>query len=57
MDAAGAATAYTELLADQLRVLGPDHPDTLGARNHLANWQGTAGTWRAPWPPSPNRTW
>ncbi|MFE2888519.1 caspase family protein, partial [Streptomyces sp. NPDC059272] len=25
-DAAGAATAFTDLLTDQLRVLGPDHP-------------------------------
>ncbi|WP_262850843.1 tetratricopeptide repeat protein [Sphaerisporangium corydalis] len=26
-DAAGAAAAYEELLADRLRVQGPDHPD------------------------------
>ena len=42
-DAAGAATAYEELLHDQLRVLGPDHPHTLGTRNNLAYWRGVAG--------------
>ncbi|WP_404818705.1 tetratricopeptide repeat protein [Streptomyces triticiradicis] len=26
-----------------LRLLGPDHPDTLSARGHLAYWQGMAG--------------
>ena len=40
---AGAAAAYEELLADQLRVLGPDHPDTLITRNNLAFWRGEAG--------------
>ena len=39
----GHATAYEELLADQLRVLGPDHPDTLTTRNNLAYWRGRAG--------------
>ncbi|MFJ4633577.1 tetratricopeptide repeat protein [Streptomyces sp. NPDC088847] len=42
-DAAGAATAYGELLTDQLRVLGPDHPNTLTTRNNQANWRGRAG--------------
>jgi hypothetical protein len=28
-DPAGAAEAYEALLTDRLRVLGPDHPDTL----------------------------
>jgi hypothetical protein len=32
-----------ELLADVLRVLGPDHPYTLAARHNLANWRGQAG--------------
>ena len=32
-----------KLLADYLRVLGPDHPDTLTARSNLANWRGEAG--------------
>jgi hypothetical protein len=31
------------LLADQLRVLGADHPDTLTTRNKLASWRGPAG--------------
>jgi hypothetical protein len=39
----GAAAALELLLADQLRVLGPDHPDTLTTRNNLANWRGEAG--------------
>jgi len=29
-----------ELLTDQLRVLGPDHPDTLATRHNLASWRG-----------------
>ncbi|MGW2112625.1 tetratricopeptide repeat protein, partial [Streptomyces sp. NPDC001948] len=40
--AAGAAAAFEELLADRLRVLGPDHPDTLTTRSNLAYWR-----WRA----------
>ena len=31
------------MLTDFLRVLGPDHPDTLGARFNLAYWRGEAG--------------
>ncbi|HEX3955365.1 MAG TPA: tetratricopeptide repeat protein, partial [Trebonia sp.] len=31
-----------ELLADQLRILGPDHPHTLITRSNLASWRGTA---------------
>jgi tetratricopeptide (TPR) repeat protein len=31
------------LIADQERVLGPDHPDTLAARNNLANAYQAAG--------------
>ncbi|MFJ9683536.1 tetratricopeptide repeat protein [Streptomyces sp. NPDC101194] len=42
-DAAGAATAYAELLADRERLLGPDHPETLTTRHELAYWQGQAG--------------
>ena len=34
---------FGELLADQLRVLGPDHPDTLATRNNLACRPGEAG--------------
>ncbi len=36
-DVAGAAAALEELLADRLRVLGPDHPDTLIIRSSLAH--------------------
>jgi len=31
------------VLADQLRVLGPDHPHTLATRVRLAQWRGQAG--------------
>ncbi|MFC9297098.1 tetratricopeptide repeat protein [Streptomyces sp. NPDC057011] len=37
-DAAGAATSLTHLLAEQVRVLGPDHPDTEATRRELALW-------------------
>ena len=33
----------TELLPDQERVLGPDHPDTLTTRNNIAHWTGQSG--------------
>ncbi|MFV2099447.1 tetratricopeptide repeat protein, partial [Micromonospora sp. LOL_014] len=42
-DAAGAVTAFEQLLADQLRVLGPDHPGTLTTRHNLALMRGKAG--------------
>ncbi|MEU8004404.1 tetratricopeptide repeat protein [Catellatospora sp. NPDC049111] len=42
-DAARAAGAYEQLLTDRLRVLGPDHPDTLVTRSNIAYWQGAAG--------------
>lgn len=38
---AGAAAAFAELLTDHLRVLGPDHPNTLAARRQLNYWQET----------------
>ncbi|GHF46074.1 hypothetical protein GCM10010359_55670 [Streptomyces morookaense] len=41
--ASGAATALAELLDDRVRVLGPDHPDTLNTRHNLARWRGKAG--------------
>lgn len=41
-DAAGAAMAAEEVLADRLRVLGADHPETLATRYNLAHWQGQA---------------
>ena len=31
------------MLRDRLRVLGPDHPDTLKARHNLAYWKGQSG--------------
>ena len=34
---------FQRLLNDRLRVLGPDHPDTLIARRNLARWRGEAG--------------
>jgi hypothetical protein len=46
-DPAGAATAYAELLTDQLRVLGPDHPDTL-TRGNLAYCRGKPGIRQKP---------
>ncbi|MBB0247215.1 tetratricopeptide repeat protein, partial [Streptomyces alkaliphilus] len=42
-DVPGAITAYEELLADQLRVLGRDHSETLTARLYLAALCGQAG--------------
>ncbi|WP_381790306.1 tetratricopeptide repeat protein [Streptomyces niveus] len=41
-DAAGAASAYAELVTDAERVLGADHVDTLAFRNNLASWLGDA---------------
>ena len=32
-----------ELLANELRILGTDHPDTLVTRGHLALWTGKSG--------------
>ncbi|GAA2376630.1 tetratricopeptide repeat protein [Dactylosporangium salmoneum] len=42
-DPAGAATAFEQLLTDQLRVLDPDHPDTLTTRGNLAHWRSKTG--------------
>jgi NB-ARC domain/Tetratricopeptide repeat len=41
--AVGAATALAQVLADQLRVLGPADPRTMATRTSLAYWQGEAG--------------
>ena len=38
-----AITELEALLTDQVRVLGPDNPDTLTTRNNLATWLGEAG--------------
>ncbi|MDI5968925.1 tetratricopeptide repeat protein [Streptomyces sp. SL13] len=44
---AGQVTAardhFHTLHTDLVRVLGPDHPDTLGTRHNLASWRGEAG--------------
>lgn len=37
-DPAGAAVAYGALLNEQVRVLGPDHPDTAATRREPARW-------------------
>ncbi len=42
-DAAGAAAAYEELLTDCLRVLGPDHINTLSTCGNIAHFRGQAG--------------
>jgi hypothetical protein len=41
-DRAGAVAAFEALLTDRLRVLGPDHPDTLANRNILTYWREVA---------------
>ena len=38
-----AISASEQLVADQRRVLGGDHRDTVTTRNNLANWLGEAG--------------
>ena len=38
-----AASRLEALLADRLRILGPDHPHTLAGRNHLAGRLGEIG--------------
>jgi hypothetical protein len=42
-DVAGARDQYAALLSDRVRVLGPDHSDTLTTRHNLAHWTGEAG--------------
>lgn len=37
-DLLGAVAAFEELPTDRLRVLGPDHPDTLTTRDNLVYW-------------------
>ncbi len=39
----GALAHFRYLAAAAHHYLGPDHPDTLTARHHLAHWQGEAG--------------
>jgi hypothetical protein len=38
-----AALGLTQMLSDQTEVLGPNHPDTLATRHHLASRRGDAG--------------
>src|ERR1019366_2553071 len=40
---AQAITAFEQLLADQRRLLGPDHANTLTTRSNLASWLGESG--------------
>ena len=40
---AEAITALEQLLADQVRVLDPDAPQTLATRHHVAGWLGRSG--------------
>jgi hypothetical protein len=40
VDAAEAKAGFEALLADYLRVLGPDDPETLAIRGNLAYWRG-----------------
>ena len=42
-DAREALRLFAELLPDQERVLGRDHPDTLTTRNNIADWTGRVG--------------
>ena len=42
-DPVAAVTAMEQVLADQVRVLGPDHPYTLVTRSDVARWRGEAG--------------
>src|SRR5208282_5321389 len=42
-DLGRAIPLYEQTLADSVRVLGPDHPDTLGSRNNLAYAYQDAG--------------
>ena len=42
-DAREALRLFAELLPDQERVLGRDHPDTLMTRNNIAHWTGEVG--------------
>jgi hypothetical protein len=46
----GAAAALQELLADRVRVLGADHPNTLTTRSNLAYWQEQARVGASPGP-------
>ncbi|MEU6022588.1 tetratricopeptide repeat protein [Micromonospora sp. NPDC047134] len=42
-NAAGAAEAFAQVLAEQERILGAEHPATFATRSNLAHWQGETG--------------
>ena len=42
-DAAGALRLYEDVLPDEVRVLGPDHPETLATRAAIARWTRETG--------------
>ena len=42
-DHAGAEAEYRDVLAAELRVLGPDHPDTLATRHQIAREMAARG--------------
>ena len=42
-DARLALELYKALLPDQVKAIGPDHPDTLTTRNNVAHWTGRTG--------------
>jgi hypothetical protein len=42
-DVAGAVAELRKVIDDGIRLLGPDHPTTLGIRHNLAYWRGRAG--------------
>nr|MDT0656393.1 tetratricopeptide repeat protein [Micromonospora sp. DSM 115978] len=42
-NATGAAEAFAQVLTEQERILGSEHPATLATRSNLAHWQGETG--------------
>jgi hypothetical protein len=42
-DPAGAAVDFARIVADQQRVLGPEHPRVMSSRHYAAYWRGEAG--------------
>src|SRR5207302_6392349 len=42
-DPAGALALLREVLSDRTRVQGPDHPNVLSARFHIAVWTSNGG--------------
>ncbi|WP_253771258.1 hypothetical protein [Goodfellowiella coeruleoviolacea] len=52
-DPAGANAELERLLADRLRLLGPDHPHVRSTRAGLARWRRRAGAQ----PAEPGQAW